>query len=87
QIASALADAFDCEVNELPLSLMISWFEQKAVAVLLALLALGIKGIHLGPTLPAFITPAVLDILVKEFYIKPNGVAADDLAAALKIAA
>ena len=87
QIASALADAFDCEVNELPLSLMISWFEQKAVAVLLALLALGIKGIHLGPTLPAFITPAVLDILVKEFDIKPNGVAADDLAAALKIAA
>lgn len=87
QIASALADAFDCEVNELPLSMMISWFEQKAVAVLLALLSLGIKGIHLGPTLPAFLTPTVLDILVKEFDIKPNGVAADDLAAALKQAA
>lgn len=87
QIASALANAFECDVNELPLSLMISWFEQKAVAVLLALLALGIKGIHLGPTLPAFITPAVLDILVQEFDIKPNGVAADDLAAALKVAA
>ncbi|BCG62713.1 MAG: hydroxylamine reductase [Methyloprofundus sp.] len=87
QIASALADAFDCEVNDLPLSMMISWFEQKAVAVLLSLLALGIKGIHLGPTLPAFITPAVLDILVKEFDIKPNGVAADDLAMALKKAA
>ena len=87
QIASALADAFGCEVNELPLSMMISWFEQKAVAVLLALLSLGIKGIHLGPTLPAFLTPTVLDILVKEFDIKPNGIAADDLAAALKQAA
>jgi len=87
QIASALAGAFDCEVNELPLSMMISWFEQKAVAVLLALLSLGIKGIHLGPTLPAFLTPTVLDILVKEFDIKPNGIAADDLAAALKQAA
>ncbi|MDP7536370.1 MAG: hydroxylamine reductase [Methylococcales bacterium] len=87
QIASALADAFDCEVNELPLSMMISWFEQKAVAVLLALLSLGIKGIHLGPTLPAFLTPTVIDILVKEFDIKPNGIAADDLAAALKKAA
>ncbi len=87
QIASALADAFGCEVNELPLSMMISWFEQKAVAVLLALLSLGIKGIHLGPTLPAFLTPPVLDILVKEFDIKPNGIAADDLAAALGQAA
>ncbi|NOR71956.1 MAG: hydroxylamine reductase, partial [Methylomarinum sp.] len=87
RIASALADAFGCEVNELPLSMMISWFEQKAVAVLLALLSLGIKGIHLGPTLPAFLTPTVLDILVKEFDIKPNGIAADDLAAALKQAA
>jgi len=87
QIASALADAFDCEVNDLPLSLMISWFEQKAVAVLLALLSLGIKGIHLGPTLPAFLTPTVLDILVKEFDIKPNGIAADDLSAALNKAA
>jgi len=87
QIASALAEAFDCEVNELPLSMMISWFEQKAVAVLLSLLSLGIKGIHLGPTLPAFITPPVLDILVKEFDLKPNGEAADDLAAALNKAA
>jgi len=87
QIASALADAFDCEVNELPLSMMISWFEQKAVAVLLSLLALGIKGIHLGPTLPAFITPTVLDILVKEFELKPNGDPAEDLAAALDQAA
>ena len=87
QIASALADAFECDVNELPLSMMISWFEQKAVAVLLTLLSLGIKGIHLGPTLPAFITPAVLDILVKEFDLKANGEASDDLAAALNQAA
>lgn len=87
QIASALAEAFECEVNELPLSMMISWFEQKAVAVLLTLLSLGIKGIHLGPTLPGFLTPALLDVLVKEFDIKGNGEAADDLAAALNQAA
>ena len=87
QIASALADAFDCEVNELPLSMMVSWFEQKAVAVLLSLLSIGIKGIHLGPTLPAFITPTVLDILVNEFDLKPNGVASEDLAVALDQAA
>ena len=66
---------------------MISWFEQKAVAVLLSLLSLGIKGIHLGPTLPAFVSPAVLDILVKEFDLKPNGDALEDLNAALKVAA
>ncbi len=81
QIASALADAFDCDVNQLPLSLMISWFEQKAVAVLLSLLSLGIKGIHLGPTLPAFLTPEVLAILVEKFDIKANGDPAEDLAA------
>jgi len=83
QIASALSGAFECGVNDLPLSMMISWFEQKAVAVLLALLALGIRGIHLGPTLPAFISPAVLDILVKEFDLKPNGDVTEDLAKAL----
>lgn len=87
KIASALAGAFDCGVNELPLSLMISWFEQKAVAVLLSLLSLGIRGIHLGPTLPAFLTPTVLAILVEKFDIKANGEPADDLAAALKQAA
>jgi hydroxylamine reductase len=66
---------------------MVSWFEQKAVAVLLSLLALGIRGIHLGPTLPAFLTPNLLAILVEKFDIKPNGNPADDLAAALKQAA
>jgi hydroxylamine reductase len=87
QIASALAGAFECGVNDLPLTMMISWFEQKAVAVLLSLLSLGIRGIHLGPTLPAFLTPNLLAILVENFDIKGNGEPADDLAAALKQAA
>ncbi len=87
KIASALAGAFECEVNQLPLSLMISWFEQKAVAVLLSLLSLGIRGIHLGPTLPAFLTPNLLHILVEKFDIKANGKPAEDLAIALKQAA
>jgi hydroxylamine reductase len=83
QIASALAGAFNCGVNELPLSFMVSWFEQKAVAVLLSLLALGIRGIHLGPTLPAFLTPNLLAILIDKFEIKANGEPAKDLAMAL----
>ncbi len=87
QIASALAREFDCGVNDLPLTLMISWFEQKAVAVLLTLLSLGIRGIHLGPTLPAFLTPNLLAILVDKFDIRANGKAAEDIAAALNQAA
>jgi hydroxylamine reductase len=83
QIASALAKAFGVEVNELPLSLIISWYEQKAVCVLLALLHLGIKGIRLGPSLPAFLTPNVLDTLVKNFDIKPISSADEDLKAIL----
>jgi hydroxylamine reductase len=83
QIAVALAKAFQVDVNDLPLSLIISWYEQKAVCVLLALLHLGIKRIHLGPTLPAFLTPNVLDTLVKNFDIRPIGTAADDLKAIL----
>lgn len=83
QIATALADAFEVGVNDLPLSLIISWYEQKAVCVLLALLHLGIKGIRLGPSLPAFITPNVLDTLVKNFDIKPIGTADEDLKAIL----
>ena len=71
QIALALAKAFDCGVNDLPLSLVLSWYEQKAVAILLSLLALGIKNIKLGPTLPAFITPNILDFLVKTYNIAP----------------
>ncbi len=81
QIASALANAFNVDVNELPLSLIISWYEQKAVCVLLALLYLGIKDIRLGPSLPAFITPNVLDVLVKNFNIMPISTPDEDLKA------
>jgi hydroxylamine reductase len=83
KIASALADAFDCGVNDLPLSMIISWYEQKACAILLTLLHLGIKDIRLGPTLPAFITPNVLDVLVKNFNIMPISTPEDDLKAIL----
>jgi hydroxylamine reductase len=83
QIASALAKAFDVEINALPLSLIISWYEQKAVCVLLALLHLGMKGIRLGPSLPAFLTLNVLDTLVKNFDIKPITTADEDLKAIL----
>ena len=83
QIASALANAFDTQVNDLPLSLIISWYEQKAVCVLLALLHLGIKGIRLGPSLPAFITPNVLNTLVKTFEIQPISTPDEDLKAIL----
>jgi hydroxylamine reductase len=83
KIASALADAFDCGVNDLPLSMIISWYEQKACAILLSLLHLGIKDIRLGPTLPAFITPNVFDVLVKNFNIMPIGTPEEDLKAIL----
>ncbi len=84
QIALALAQAFNCDVNDLPLSLVISWFEQKAVAILLTLLHLGIKDIRLGPSLPAFVSPNVLNVLVEKFEIKPIGAVQEDLAAMLK---
>jgi len=71
QIAVALAGAFDCGVNDLPLSMILSWYEQKACVILLSLLHLGIKDIRLGPSLPAFITPNVLNVLVENFAIKP----------------
>ncbi len=83
QIAVALAGAFNCGVNDLPLSLILSWFEQKAVAILLTLLHLGIKNIRLGPSLPAFVTPEVLAILVEKFGIKPISTVQEDLAATL----
>ncbi|PLX84964.1 MAG: hydroxylamine reductase [Desulfuromonas sp.] len=79
QIALALADAFECGVNDLPLSLVLSWYEQKAVAILLTLLHLGIKNIKIGPTLPAFITPNVLNFLVENFNIGPITTAEEDL--------
>ncbi|MGC9021610.1 MAG: hydroxylamine reductase, partial [Dissulfurimicrobium sp.] len=83
QIAVALAKAFNCSVNELPLSMVLSWYEQKAVAILLTLLSLGIKNIRLGPSLPAFITPNVLDVLVKNYDIKPITTPDEDLKAIL----
>ncbi|MCU0236111.1 MAG: hydroxylamine reductase [Acidobacteria bacterium] len=79
QIALALAKAFGVGVNELPLSLVLSWYEQKAVIVLLTLLALGVRNIRLGPTLPAFLTPNVLKVLVDKFAIKPIGTADEDI--------
>jgi len=83
QIASALAKAFNCGVNDLPLSMVLSWYEQKAVAILLTLLYLNIQDIRLGPSLPAFITPNVLDVLVKNFNIKPISTPDEDLQAIL----
>lgn len=84
KIALALAEAFKCGVNDLPLSLVVSWYEQKAVAILLTLLYLGVKNIKLGPSLPAFISPGVLKILVEKFNISPIGDVDEDLAAMLK---
>lgn len=83
QIAIALSRAFNIGVNDLPLSLVLSWYEQKAVAILLTLLYLGIKDIRLGPSLPAFITPNILDVLVKNFNIKPITTPDEDLKAIL----
>ncbi|MBN1766017.1 MAG: hydroxylamine reductase, partial [Sedimentisphaerales bacterium] len=83
QIAVALAQAFDTDVNSLPLSLILSWFEQKAVAILLTLLHLGIKNIRVGPSLPAFVSPAVLNVLVENFNIMPITTAREDLQAIL----
>ena len=79
-IARKLADAFNADdVNELPIAFNIAWYEQKAVAVLLALLSLGIRNIMLGPRLPAFVSPAVLDVLVEQFNLQPNGTVEEDM--------
>ena len=83
QIALALSDAFDCGVNDLPLSFILSWYEQKAVAILLTLLHLGVEDIRLGPTLPAFVTPPVLEVLSDKFNIMPIGTPEEDLQAIL----
>ena len=83
KIAQALAGAFDCGVNDLPLSLVLSWYEQKAVAILLTLLWLGVRNIRIGPTLPAFLSPAVLDLLHENYNLMPTTTAEADLAAML----
>ena len=79
KIATALAEAFECGVNDLPLSMILSWYEQKAVAILLTLLYLGIKDIRLGPSLPAFVSPNVLNVLVEKFNIMPIKTPEEDL--------
>lgn len=84
QVALALSKAFNCGVNDLPLSMVLSWFEQKAVAILLTLLALGVKGIRIGPTPPAFITPNVLKVLQDKFDLKLITTAEKDLDDILK---
>jgi hydroxylamine reductase len=83
KIAQALADAFNVQINDLPLSFVLSWYEQKAVAILLSLLYLGIKDIRIGPSLPAFITPNILKVLVEKFNIMPIKTADEDLSAIL----
>jgi hydroxylamine reductase len=85
RIAQALAGAFGCGVNDLPLTFILSWYEQKAVAILLSLLSLGIRGMRLGPSLPAFITPGILKVLVDRFGIRPIGTPEEDLKDSLKL--
>ncbi|GHU94210.1 hydroxylamine reductase [Clostridia bacterium] len=84
KVTLALADAFGCGVNDLPLTLILSWYEQKAVSILLTLLYLGIKNIHLGPTLPAFVSPNILSFLVENFGIMPTNTAEEDIKSILK---
>ena len=76
---TALAEAFECEVNELPLSMILSWYEQKAVCILLTLLHLGIKNIRLGPSLPAFLSPNILNFLVENYGIAPVTTPEEDI--------
>jgi hydroxylamine reductase len=85
RIAVALAEAFNCSVNDLPLTLVLSWYEQKAVSILLTLLSLGIKNIYLGPTLPAFLSENVLNILVEKFGIRPTSSVEADMAEMLSL--
>ena len=84
QVAVALAGAFGCDVNELPLSYVLSWYEQKAVCILLTLLHLGIKNIRLGPSLPAFVSPNILNFLIENFGIAPITTPEEDLESLLK---
>ena len=79
KVAVALSKAFGCGVNDLPLSMVLSWYEQKAVCILLTLLYLGIKNILLGPSLPAFVSPNVLNFLVEKFNIAPISTPEEDL--------
>ena len=84
KVARVLADHYNCSINELPISFVLSWYEQKAVAILLTLLFLGVKGIYLGPSLPAFISPNVLAYLIDNFDIRPTSSVKKDLEQMLK---
>ena len=79
QLALALSKEFDCDINELPLTLVLSWFEQKAIVILLTLFALGVKGIYTGPTAPAFLTDNLLAIIQEKFDMRSIGNVEDDL--------
>ena len=79
KVAMALAEAFQCGVNDLPLSMVLSWYEQKAVCILLTLLHLGIKNIRLGPSLPAFLSPNMLKFLVEQYHIAPINTPSEDI--------
>ncbi len=83
QVALALANAFECGVNDLPLTLVLSWYEQKAVCILLTLLSLGIQNIYIGPSLPAFFSKAVLNALIEKFNLHPITTPEEDLKAIL----
>ncbi len=83
KVALALADAFECDVNELPLTLVLSWYEQKAVCILLTLLALGVKNMYLGPTMPAFLSETVVKVLVDTYGLQPITAPEQDLDAIL----
>ncbi|MEJ2745115.1 MAG: hydroxylamine reductase [bacterium] len=84
-IAQVLANAFGCGVNDLPLTFILSWYEQKAVVILLSLLSLGVRGMRLGPSLPAFVTPGILKVLVEKFDIKPIGDPEEDIEDSLRL--
>lgn len=84
KVALALAEAFECGVNELPLTLVLSWYEQKAVAILLTLLSLGIKNILIGPSLPAFVSENILNFLVENYNLTPVSTPEEDLKKILK---
>lgn len=83
RVALALAEAFGCSVNELPLTLVLSWYEQKAVCILLTLLSLGIKNMYLGPTLPAFLSETVVKVLVDTYGLQPITAPEQDMDAIL----
>jgi len=83
QVAVALANAFECGVNDLPLTLVLSWYEQKAVCILLTLLSLGIRNIYIGPSIPVFFSSAVLNVLVDKFDLHPITTPDQDLATIL----